>query len=254
MPVDPDHVDTILIDGTDLATTGRIVQQWEGVHTTPASRGSGQTLDGRDGVLDDTDRPFEPGILSLGLMLRGSSDVTGFNDAYRTLKRLVKPGSKVTLTRRLSFTTGNEDHTAQARYVSGLEPTMVTPADGKMVLIFSILDGLWYGPAATFTVASSGMEPHSLAGDVRTRRMTITLSGSGTSTNLVGPAGSLHYEGSKSTPVIIDVEAMTATQGGVDVSANLTWTGAFPFTLQAGYQLLLLSTGSASITYQPAYL
>lgn len=255
MPVDSTHPDTILIDGTDLATSARIVQAWGGVHAAPANRGQGFTLAGRDGVLDDTDRPFEPGILSLGLLVRGTSDVTGFNDAYRTLKRLVKPGSRVTLTRRLSYGTGTEDHTATARYASGLEPEMLTPADGRMVLTFTILDGLWYGSAASLT-GITGTSSKTATGDVRTHRMTVTLSG-GTNQTLTNAATghSFTYTGSSSTSVVIDVEAMTATQGGTDVSANLTWTKTHPFRLVPGAQnLTLTGGGSASISYQPAYL
>lgn len=250
MPVDNVHPDTLLIDGTDLATAARIVQVWEGVHATPTNRGSALVIPDRDGVLD-FDRPFNANTLSLGLVLRGSSDVTGFNDAYRTLRRLVKPGRQVTLTRRQSFTTGTEDHTAAARYADGLAPTMLTPADGKMVITFTLLDGLWYGAAQ-----SIGTGAVTVLGDVRTHRMTITLTGSGSTTTLSNSANDLTlvYTGSKSTAVVIDVEALTATQGGTDVSHNLTWTGVLPFRLEPGAQTLAVSTGSAAISYQPAYL
>lgn len=250
MPVDSTHPDTLLIDGTDLAAAARIVQVWEGVHVTPGNRGSGLVIPDRDGMVD-FDRPFGANTLSLGLLLRGSSDVTGFNDAYRTLRRLVKPGRQVTLTRRQSFTTGTEDHTAAARYLDGLNPTLLTPADGKMVLNFTILDGLWYGASQ-----SIGTGAVTVLGDVRTHRMTVTLTGSGSTTVLSNSANGMTftYTGSKSTAVVIDVEAMTATQGVTDVSANLSWNGIFPFRLEPGAQTLSVSTGSAAISYRPAYL
>ncbi len=238
--------DTILIDGSDLSSTARILQVWGGVHTVAGNRGSGFIIPERHGITDDIDRPFEAGVLGLGLMLRGGApDVTGFNDAYRALLQLCKPGRKVTLTRRLSFATGNEDHTASARYISGLDPDMQTPADGKMFLRFLILDGLWYATALTPTIPATITVP----GTAKTNRMTLVLPGTGTLTNTtlgvsvaVTAAQTLTVETKQTTGTL-----STITHAG-DPLGN--W-----FTLAPGSNVITWSGGGTpTISYQPAYL
>lgn len=242
--------ETVLIDGVDISLAGvRIIEVWDGAHEVPGERGGPVPYPGRDGATD-TDGAFDPYPLRLGLRLEGSSLLTGFNDVHRALKQLCKVGRVVTLTRRLSYSTGQESHTALGRYLSGLGPTLPTPAKGKLMLAFNVLDGVWHGPSATL-----GTGAITALGDVRTHRMTITLSG-GTNPQLTnsGTGHSMTYTGSTSTPVVVDVEAMTATQGGADVSANLSWSRAMPFRLNPGSQNVSVSSGSASISYQPAYL
>lgn len=239
-------VDTILIDGTDLQTTARIIQVWGGVHTAPTQRGSGFIVPGRHGVVDDIDRPFDAGILSLGLMLQGGApDVTGFNDAHRTLKQMCKVGRKVTLTRRLSYTAGNEDHTTTARYLSGLTPDMVSPADGRMTLNFLLLDGLWYGSALTPTIPATITVP----GDVVTNRMTLVLPGAGTLTNTTLGVAVAVTAGQTLT---VQSKQTTGTLSTITASGDPfgNW-----FALAPGSNVITWSgSGTPTISYNPAYL
>lgn len=237
-------VDTVLVDGTDLQTAARIIQVWGGVHAIPGQRGSGFVIPGRDGIVDDIDRPFEAGVLSLGMLVRGTSDVTGFNDALRTLKNLVKVGRKVTLTRRLSFTAGNEDHTAEARCLP-FAPEMLTPADGKMVLNFQILSGLWYGAALAPTIPATITVP----GDAVTRRITLVLPGAGTLTNTTTGVSVTVTAGATLT-----VEAKTTT-GLLSAITSAGDPRGFWFTLAPGSNTITWSAaGTPTISYQPAYL
>lgn len=245
---------TILVDGTDLQTTARIMKQWEGVHDTAPQRGQLLTYPGLDGETN-VDQPFGPTILGLGLLLRGgSTQVTGFNDQYRTLRRLCKPGRTVTLTKTLNYTGGDESVTATAKLRS-MTPSQLTPADYLVAVEFSILSGVWYGSAVTASL-SNGSNSVTGQGDTRTHRMTITLTG-GTSPNLLNGVGghSVHFSGSMGSPVVIDVEAGTAMQGATDVSQYLTWSKTQLFRINAGVQTIVLSGGgSASISYSPAFL
>ncbi|MGZ6838564.1 MAG: phage distal tail protein [Blastococcus sp.] len=242
--------DTFLINGTDIKVAGvRQVVDLSGAYSTAPLRAGQVVFPGRDGEAF-LSRSFDAGSLTLGLVLLASG-FAGFNDTYRTLRRLVAPGTQLTLTRRAAFATGNEDHTAKADYLSGLEPAVTAAGQvGRLALAFRLLEGLWYGPSATLGTGSV-----TALGDTRTHRMTITLS-AGTNPTLTNSVTghSLTYTGSTSTAVAIDVEAMTATQGSTDVSANLTWTKTFPFRLNPGTQTVTCSSGSASISYQPAYL
>lgn len=238
-------VDTILIDGTDLQTSARIIQVWGGVHAVADNRHGGFVIPQVNGVSYDTDPPFDTNTLSLGLMLRGGApDVTGFNDAYRTLKLLCKPGRKVTLTRRLSFGAGNEDHTADARYYSGLSPDMQTPADGKLVLNFLILSGLWYGPTVATTPGT-----RTITGEAVTRRMTLALPGAGTLTNTT-----LGISVTVTATATLDVKAETSTGSVLDVVTSGDPLGAW-FALAPGSNVITWSgAGTPTITYYPAYL
>lgn len=239
-------VDTLLVDGTDLQTTARIIQVWGGVHTFPEQRGSGYVIPGRHGIVDDVDRPFAAGVLQLGLVLMGGApDVTGFNDQLRTLRQLVKPGRKVTLTRRLSLTAGTEDHTANARCLP-FRPDMQSPADGKIALEFVLLDGLWYGAQVSFTRGASSAQ--TIAGEVTTRRITLTLPGSGTLTNsTTGTA--VTVTGAHT----LDVEAHTTTGSISAVVASGDPLGAW-FTLAPGSNTIgWAGSGTATIAYKPAY-
>jgi hypothetical protein len=242
--------DTIKVDGTDLQTAARVLQVWEGVHQTPALRGSLIEFPTKDGSTD-ADQPFGSSVLGIGLMVQGgSSEVTGFNDQYRTLKRLCKPGRTVTLTKELSYTTGNESYTQTAKLRS-LSPQQQSPADYKVLVEFTLLDGLWFGSAVTIGAGTS-----TVTGDVRTRRMTVTISGGSSPKTVTNSTNgwALTYTGSTATAVVIDVENMTATQGASDVSGNLSWTRDFPMQLEAGSNTLAISSGTLSIAYQPAFL
>lgn len=245
--------ETILIDGTDIKVSGiRLLTVWEEVLGTPDLRGEDLIVVDADGADDVDDRAFEPFVVNVGLMLRGG-DNAGFNDAYRTLRRLVKVDGTVTMTRRMSFGSGNEEHTCLARYVSGLGPSTFGMIDADLTLGMKNLNGLWYGPSTT--ISSGGTV--AVAGDVRTRRMTVTFSG-GTNPTLTNSTtgDALLWSGSPGgTPVIIDVETMTATRGGTNVSGQLSWTRTFPMTLKAGNNSLALTGGgSFAVAYRPAYL
>jgi hypothetical protein len=245
---------TILVDGTDLQTTARIMKQWEGVHATAPMRGQLLTYPGIDGETN-VDQPFGPTILGLGLLLRGgSSEVTGFNDQYRTLRQLCKPGRTVTLTKTLAYTGGDVSVTATAKLRS-MTPSQLTPADYLVAVEFSILSGVWYGTPVVASL-SNGANSVTGSGDTRTQRMTITLTG-GTDPHLLNAVGghSVAFSGSMGSPVVIDVEAGTATQGATDVSQYLTWSKVAFFRINAGVQTITLTGGgTASISYSPAYL
>jgi hypothetical protein len=245
-------IGTYLIDGTDIRIAGtRLLRNVDGLYTMGGVRGDDLTVVDADGSTWLDERPFDPFTLPLPLTLRGGSEA-GFNDLLRTLRRLVKPDRTFTLTRRLSFGSGTEDHTALARYVDGLPPQMAPGiVEGDLTLNLRNLDGIWYGPTATVTTGSV-----TILGDVRTHRMTITFTG-GTNPTLTNSTtgDSLTWTGTVGgTPVVVDVEAMTATQGVTDVSGALVWNRTYPMTFRAGSNTLAVTGGgTVSTAYAPAY-
>lgn len=90
-----------------------------------------------------------------------------------------------------------------------------------------------------------------IKGEARTHRMTITMPPNGTLTNTTTDHSvSLNVPGGGGD-VVIDVEAMTAFQGSVDVSYAMTWTRRFPMRLAPGNNNF---TGSGTVCYRAAYL
>lgn len=245
--------ETVLFDGVDVKLPGvRTIEVWDGVLSTPSLRGGDLVIPGRDGEIAVDDRPFDAHPFGIGLTLTSTSR-TVFNDVFRALRRMCKVDSTVTLTRRLSYTTGDEEHTCLARYASGLDPTLTAAmADGRLAVVMRNLDGLWHGPAQSIADGVSVVE-----GDVRTRRMVVTFTGGLDPTLTNTTTGDvLSWDGSPGAGgVEVDVAQMTAVQGGLDVSDGLSWSRTFPLTLRAGANTLVLTGGGAvTVDYQPAYL
>lgn len=241
--------DTILVDGTDIKSgVARQITVWDDLFETAPLRGDFPVVPFADGEAN-VDQSFDAYTLGIGLTLL-ASDRQGFNDARRTLTRLVKPGKTVTLSRLVAYGTGNETHTTVAKYQSGLGPVGMTGQDtGRLVVNMRILDGLWFGSAVTIAAGT-----HTILGDVRTRRMLVTVS-AGTApvvTNTTN-GSSFTVSGSTGTPVVVDVENMSASDSGGDCSERLSWSGTWPLQLEAGSNTLTISSGTLSVAYQPAY-
>jgi hypothetical protein len=243
--------ETVLFDGTDIKSAGvREIKVWEGALLTTSLRGDDLIIEDADGMVAVQERPFDSIEMQLGLVLLGTTHAD-FNDATRALRRLVKADGTVTLTRRLAYGTGNEQHTALARYAGGLEPHLIDMAAGHVDLRMRLLDGLWFGPSTTITGTAT------VAGDVRTRRMTVTFTGGTNPTLTNSTTGDvLTWTGAVGgTPVVVDVEAMSATRGVSNVSGALSWTRTYPMTLAAGSNTLgITGGGTVSIAYRPAFL
>lgn len=241
--------DTLLIDGTDVKVAGvRQIRVWSGISDVASLRGGNALIPLADGETW-VEKPFDTYTLPLDLVLLGSGR-QAFNDARRTLLRLVKPGRTVTLSRRVGYGTGNETHTALAEYATGLNPSMTGLDVGQLLLEMRILGGLWYGAAVTIGAGAS-----TITGDVRTRRMTATVS-AGMDPTVTNTTNGYAFtvSGDTTTPVEVDVEAMTASDSGGDCSDRLSWTRTWPMQLEAGSNTLTISSGTLSVEYQPAYL
>lgn len=254
--------DTVLVDGYDLSTIATL-NLWEGVHAAAPLVGELPRIPNRDGRVD-SNHSFDALDFPLGLILQGGSpDITGFNDKYRLLKSKIKPGRLVTLTRRLTFTTGSEDHTAPARYTSGLQPSQMSPADYGMVIHWDLLSGYWQGPATALASTPRGVQTSvTVAGDVRTCDMTITLSGSSGGAiafrNDTNGAYFTYNGATTGTAVVIDVLNQTAMQGATDVTEHLSWTGDEVWQLEAGVNSVQFYGGAVgstvAVSYKPSWL
>lgn len=233
--------DTIFVDGVDLATRVSCIQSLDGIYSTPNVRGSNLIIPGVDGEIF-LPKSFDANVIELAIMINGTSN-SDFNQAYRSLRRLIPPGKLLTLGRRLTYGGVTEDHTAQGEYVSGLTPSVQLLRFGKATIGLKVLEGIWYS-SSTFATGTGSV---TINGDVRTHRMTITMSPGTLTNNTTGTT--LTYAGTGSAT--IDVESMTAKEGTNDTSSKLVWNQTYPFELAPGLNSI---SGTASIVYRAAYL
>lgn len=239
--------ETLQVDGIDLATVVTCITSLSGIYTVGNVRGSNIQIPGVDGELW-LDRPYDTNTIELGLVLAGST-TTEFNDSYRVLKTLIRPGKKLQLVRKLSYTTGDELQVASGEYAGGLNPGMSLMRYGRVTVSFKIHDGLWYAPASDCFTTNV---PATVEGETRTHRMTVTMPYNGTLTNSSnGHTLTMAVVGSTAN-VDIDVESMTAMQGATDVSYAMSWNSRLPMRLEPGVNTFTGST--ATICYWAAYL
>lgn len=233
----------LLVNGTDLASVTSCQMDLSGLWKGAVVRGDNIFVPGVDGVTQ-TAKQFDSNIVDIPVMLNGTTTTT-MNDALRTFRLLLKPGVPLALERQMSFTAGNEQHTATGELANDISPAVSLLRFGRFTISLRIIDGLWHkktSVAASVTTSGSIVS----AGDVRTRRMVITMAAGTLTSTTTGHT--LVYSGPGSAD--IDVEAMTAVSGATNVSSYVTWTKAYPMELQPGTNNF---TGTASFVYYPAY-
>lgn len=242
--------ETILVDGVNLADIITCITSLDGIYATPETRGENVVFPGVDGEMW-VDKPIATNIQEFGISLVGNATMA-FNDSYRLLRKLVPPGKLLNLQRRMSYSTGNETHTAIGEFAGGLAPTMGIMRFGRTTLALKIHSGVWYS-TDTYTINTTGGTDNVVVqGEARTHRMTITMPAGGTLNNTTNGFTVSNTLAGGGASVIVDVENFTATQSAVDVSYSLVWSKKYPMRLQAGANQF---TGSAStIVYYAGYL
>lgn len=247
-----------LVDGVDLAAVGVELTHdgaglWDDVPEEPIT----STFPGSDGSLDTGSR-FPQYVRSTMYTIR-ATDPTAAEAALQALRRRCKPGRSVTLTRVMPGREGeaaNVSMTTTARRqgaprVAWLGKNNVLTVD----IDWLITGGPFYGPSVNIASAAGTT---SVEGDVRTRRMTLTLA-AGASRQVTNTTNGFWFSFTTTVPtggVVVDVEARTAKKvsDNSDMSAYLTWGKVLPFQLDPGANTITVSAGTASIDYQPAYL
>lgn len=247
---------TVKVDGTDLAATG-VTVAW-----------SGSLFDAIDDVFDtisypgsdvsDTTEGFArpvPWTVRCKIVGTGPDDVWS---KMRALRRRTKPGKKVQLTRYM--VNGESDAVisllAYARRL-GDTPAWDDENDGQAVLAVDYtLLGFWYPSSATTIASAAGTQ--SIAGDTHTRKIVATLSAAAVNPVVANSTNgySFRYVGTVPTGgVTVDVETRRATKvsDSSDVSSALRWAKATPFQLDAGSNVITVSSGACALAYYPAY-
>lgn len=136
--------DTLLINGTDIATvTGLVVTDFSGLHADGPYRGDNIVLPGSAGQVSyEKVRDAYP--FDLPVVLTGDTRQQ-FIDRLAALRALMDGSNLVTLTRRLTDAgmTGYVDTTCNAEYVAGTAVNLLNASNGRTVLEFINLDGAW---------------------------------------------------------------------------------------------------------------
>lgn len=246
--------DTTLVDGLDLKEYADISGDTYGsVFEVVSPRGDLPEFLGVDGSPEHIDRPAPAKIVAYDLTMLGA-DLTEQNDSWRALQALCRPYKQVTLTRRVSYTAGNESHTAEAT-LHRMLPSYQGPWVTRAVVEFQLMRGMWFGGEET--VEAGGTV--GILGTARTERMTVTLSAGAATPGVGNLTNGYAFAYNATVPaggVLVDVEARTATgiTGSVDLSRYLIWNKRSPFRLEPGANELTVSSGDATIEYLPAYL
>jgi hypothetical protein len=243
--------DTLLVDGGALPSYVCLDWPYEWAYAGSTLTGGSSTLQGQDRDEFGGSPVYPSRNIVIPMTLTGpradGESMPHSNQRYRDVRRAFKPGREITLTRRMSFPGGNEDHRARAvlRNMSLLRPSVRVT---KALVEVQLLDGVWYGNPETI-----GTGPSDVKGDVRTRRMTVTLSGASDIILTNETNGFwLKYAGAAGAGVTIDVEELEITGGS---PGKLQWDHRYPFQLEPDQEnVLSVSAGAASITYYPAYL
>lgn len=255
-------MDTLLIDGVEFPPDGTLEFPYEWAYAGNEADGDAIAYLGMDGG-EVGDGVYPPVVLPIPVALHAAQDdcwpddqsdlaMAEANQRRRAMLAACKPGYDVTLTRRVSLPpalVGDpvevQDQTARARFLQA-PLSRPFPDLNRAVVEFLLLDGLWYGPGVTVSAPGT----RTVDGDVRTHRMTITLTGTNPVLTNTTTGSVLSYTGDATGGVTIEVETAHVVSGSV---ALFSWNQRLPFRLTPGDNVLTC-TGTASLTYQPAYL
>lgn len=242
----------LLFGGVDPAAYGVIVETLDGLVGGPPLQGGDLVVPGRAGAVSVGELLAGPRPIQVGAAVVADDSPTLLADVQAFCQAVYGQGLPYTLTRQLD-TSPMQTTAGLARYVSGLSPDRLGAVGARCAFTVLLLDGYFYDTAAsttTTTVTTAGGTVM-VGGQARTRRMTLTFTGvSGAWTMVLTNTTtgvSVTLTGSGTTPVVVDVEAFTATQGGANVIGNVAHSGDNYFMVLAPGNNVFTLTGGASV-------
>lgn len=248
---------TLSIGGTDVESIACLANL-DDFFSGPTSRGPDVQYPGIDGSVY-TDKPYGADIRSLHASIGGScgsgpTDPTNAQSSLRALLRLFQRDTTLSIQRQVPYSTGTETHETTIS-VGASQVSWLSAKVANVVIPCTFHDGCWYDLNSVSATGLSGTGSVAVSGDLRSERITLTLAAGAARTISNDTNGwQLTYSQTVTTPVVVDVQAGTATAGGVDVSQYLSWVKRLPFRLDPGTQQITVSAGTADLTYYPAYI
>lgn len=242
---------TLLLGGTDLGTLADI-EDLSDFWSSSDARGDLPTYPGIPGAVSLA-RPVASKVCS-GQVTVARDTLAAAEDAVASLKAVLRQGMAQTFTRRKITGSGNLDAT-QTGIVRTVEERWIGPTACTVILGAEMVDGLWYGSSITTASAPATL---TILGDAATRKLTATLS-AGAARTVMNNTNGYYFQFLTTVPtggVTVDVKARTATAitGGADMSSYLQWGKTAPMQLEPGGNSIAVDSGTATFSYQPAYL
>ena len=266
--------DDLLVDGdslSELLDTGICIEgPWEWPYLSADQRGDLPVYLGYDGV-GYADQPYNPYLLPLYITLDApaceggteteQSDETWawLNQAMMTLQAFCKPDQLVTLTRQKSMPGAVElDQECRAK-LARITPARPGRDTLKLVVEFTQLDGIWYGPEESFTLLDGVPAVHDILGTTRTNDIRVTHGNDGTAFTVTNQSNSYAFDfdppaSSGSTILVPERRAYATASPTTDRSRYLSWTKQQVWRLDPGDQTLLADGQNVTVYYRPAYL
>lgn len=231
-----------LLAGTSVKTIAQIAS-WDGILSGAPKRGSNVVKPSLRGEKFAA-KPYDAYDFSVPLTLLGTSQAN-FQDGLSSLRALAETSAAVLAASR-TVPRGAGDLTtsctAEARVSEiGMVNGLLT---GKLVLEVRNLDGCWYGSNVSPTIPAT----ITVAGDVRTNKITLVLPGAGTLTNTtLGVAVAVTAAQTLTVATRLTNGSLSTVTASGDPFGN--W-----FTLAPGSNTITWSgAGTPTITYAPAY-
>lgn len=253
--------ESLAINGTNLLTYMKSIQAIRGLVGPPPVRGGDFETPHRDGAVPGSLWAGPRPVTVFGTLYGDADGRPGYLDDVRALSALVyNDALPFTATRVIPRVSGG-DLTVEAsgRYAGGLESIeQAAHHAGRCVFDLQLLDAWWHDTSNSSISAFGGSTSPSVGGDVATRRVTLTFSGSTNQRLTNNTTGEwVQIVGNAGTPTVVDCEAFTATRSGISKAGEITHNSALGdewFSLKAGTNSLTLTGGGlVSIVYRAAY-
>lgn len=137
--------DTLLIDGTDVRALPGVVAVGfiDGLYAPGTRRGDDDTIPGRQGQLGVL-LPADKYLITVPISVAGSTTAQLNANLHSIGSAVAGSGGLVTLTRKLANGSGFDSHTANGRFVQGLQFTLMNWTTAQTDLQFYNLDGAWW--------------------------------------------------------------------------------------------------------------
>lgn len=244
-------IGTLLFSGDDLASVAT-VQDLSEFWSSADLRGELTAYPGVSGAVP-LQRPVAAQVRTAQVTVRGAS-ASATEAAVAAVKALVKPNIAQTVTRRRLTSAGFLDAT-QTAITRSIAERWVTSTLCQLLIPVETVDGVWYGSSVSIASVAG---TQTIDGDVPTSKIMLTLD-AGAARTVSNQTNGFLVQFMTTVPtggVLIDVEARTATAntGGTDMSRYLQWPKVHPLQLNPGDNTIAIDAGTASLTYQPAYL
>lgn len=177
--------DVWTVDGQLLNTWAHNIETFTGHSGIPPRVGENRRIPARHGRRW-VPKTYDQRTITLAMWVNGA-DEDGlvppegeravFNDNLRALKRLFLAADRqLAVTRKLTFTTGQETHTCLAEVASTMEPVFLNKTFARFTVDLILADPWWYGPSQNTVVPVLGTNVTN-PGDIEATALTITLAG-----------------------------------------------------------------------------